>query len=174
VRCFALAALFAFSIAGYQQDSDTYAIYSAALRDRKPSVENWKIVNETKSFWFCSKPHPELSATYGPVLDDYTSRNKGKVVLERKFELPAYTLVSPEEWNGRTPSTDLASVSAVGFNSDRTRAAVCYSVGNSAGSSGTCLLLVKRDSNWKEAEENHQGCGFGGRGLPVIRSELTD
>ncbi len=175
--------IFTFSCAGYQsptrtptsnqerrdlpklndvEETDTYEVYSVVLRDRKPNVETWKIVYETKPFTFCLKPTQDLASTYRPVLDDYTMKNKGKFILQRKFDLSAYTMVSPQEWFGRTPSVDLAAVSAIGFNRDRTRAGVCCSVGNSAGSSGTCLFLVKQDGKWKDDRDNHEGCGFGG------------
>jgi hypothetical protein len=178
-----MAVLFTFASAGYQSptkaptsnpepagllklnpagETDAYEVYSAVLRDRKPIVETWKIVHETKPFTFCLKPARDLVSTYRSVLDDYTMKNKSKLIPERKFDLSTYAMVSPEEWLGRTPSVDLATVSAVGFNRDRTRAGVCYSIGNSAGSSGTCLLLVKQDGKWKDDWDNHEGCGFGG------------
>jgi len=62
-----MAILFTFSSAGYQsptkaasEERDTYEVYSAVLRDHKPSVETWKIVNETKPFTFCLKPSQDL------------------------------------------------------------------------------------------------------------------
>jgi hypothetical protein len=140
------------------EERDTYEVYSAVLRDRKPSVETWKILHETKPFTFCLK---HLPSTHLAVFDDYTMKNKGKFVLERKFDLTAYTMVSPQERFGGAPSVNLAAVSAVGFNRDRTRAGVCYSVGNAAGTSGTCLFLVKQDGKWKQDWDIHEGCGFG-------------
>jgi hypothetical protein len=180
-----MAVLFTSSSAGYQsltkaptsnqeptdvpklnlaEERDSYAVYSAVLRGRKPSVENWKIVHETSAFTFCLNSTQNAASRYRSVLDDYTMKNKGKLILERKFDLAAYTIVSPQEWFGRAPWADLATVSAVGFNIDRTRAAICYSVGTSAGSSGTCLFLVKQDDKWKTDEDIHEGCGFGGAG----------
>jgi hypothetical protein len=102
-----------------------------------------------------------MPSTYVAVLDDYTMKKRGKLILERKFDLTAYTMVSTQEWFGGTPSVNLATVSTVGFNRDRTRAGVCYSVGNSAGISGTCLFLVKQDGEWKDDWDIHEGCGFG-------------
>jgi hypothetical protein len=168
-----MAVLFAFSSAGSQspatsppsdpaEEKDTYEVYSQVLRDRSPSVETWRIVQETKPFPFCLKPAQDLAPIYQPVLDGYSIKNKSKLTLERKFGLFAYVMVSPQEYWGRAPSTNLVTFSAVGFNKDRTRAGVCYSVGNSAGSSGTCLLLVRQDGNWKGNSDIRQGCGFGG------------
>jgi hypothetical protein len=144
------------------EEKDTYQIYSAELRHRKPSVEAWKIMQETRPFTFCLKPTQNLASTYRSVLDDYTMKNQSKLILERKFDLPAYSMVSSQEWFQRSGPVDLATVSAVGLNRDRTRAGVCYSVGSSAGSAGTCLFLVKQSGNWEDDKDNPQGCGFGG------------
>jgi hypothetical protein len=144
------------------EDKDTFEVYSTVLRHRKPSVEAWKIVQETRPFTFCLKPAQDLVSTYRSVLEDYTMKNQSKLILQRKFDLPAYTIVSLQEWFRSGGSVDLATVSAVGLNRDRTRAGVCYSVGSSAGSAGTCLFLVKQGSNWEDDRENPQGCGFGG------------
>jgi hypothetical protein len=60
------------------EERDTYEVYSAVLRDRKPSVETWKILHETRPFAFCLK-HP--ASMYVAVLDDYTMKNRDKLIL---------------------------------------------------------------------------------------------
>jgi len=179
-----MAGLFTVSVAGYQsptkpptsnqeladllklsaaEERDTYDVYSAVLREKKPNVGIWKIVSETRPFSFCLKPTQDLVSIYRPVLDDYTAKNKSKLILEPKFDLSAYTMESPQEWFRSGGSPDLATVSAVGFSSDRTRAGVCYSKGTSAGSWGTCLFLVKQGGKWKDDRDYCcDGCGFGG------------
>jgi hypothetical protein len=179
-----MAGLFTVSVAGYQsptkppnsyqeladllklsaaEERDTYDIYSAVLREKKPSIAIWKIVSETRPFKFCLKPTQDLVAIYRPVLDDYSEKNKSKLILERKFDLSAYTMEPAQEWFGSGGSPELVTLSAVGFNIDRTRAGVCYSVGTSAGGSwGTCLFLVKQGGKWKDDRDDHEGCGFGG------------
>lgn len=82
--------------------------------------------------------------------------------MEQKFNLPDYTLASPQEWFNNK-SQGIAGLSAIGLTRDRSRAGVCLAVENSDGSSGTCLFLAKAGGKWRQDTDDHEGCGFGGR-----------
>ena len=73
----------------------------------------------------CLEPARDQDSIYRPLIDDYALKNKKTVVLERKFTLSAYTLVGPEAWAG-AQSSNLAVLSAVGFNRERSRALLCF------------------------------------------------
>ncbi len=103
----------------------------------------------------CLEPAPDQESTYRPTFDDYALQNKTEFVLERKFNLPEYLLVAPEEWTTRSAPRTLAAVSAVGFNPGRTRVAVCLW----AGSSGTCYSLIKQAGAWRiDRDWRGNGC----------------
>lgn len=145
------------------EERESYSVYSEVLRIRKPDVTTWAIMQETRDFKFCLTPTQDLDANYRAVTDDYARKNKSKFILERMFDLPQYTLASPEQWFDRGTSRVFAIFSAVGFNVDRTRSGVCYTAGTSAGNSGTCLFLVKKDGKWQDDNGYRgDGCGFGG------------
>jgi hypothetical protein len=65
-------------------------------------------------------------------------------------------MVPPEAWTRGSRSRSFASFSAVGFNKDRTRAAVCVWI----GSGGTCHVLIKKDDIW-QIDKNWRGDGCG-------------
>jgi hypothetical protein len=88
------------------------------------------------------------------MLDDYIRKNKKMVLFERKFNLTNYLLVGSQQWAARST---IAAFSVVGFNPERTRAAVCFW----AVSSGTCSVLLKSDSAWQfDKGWRGDGCGW--------------
>ena len=135
--------------AGYQAESEeekeSYAIYSILLRLKEPGVSSWAIVQQTVHFNLCLRPTPDQESIYRSMLDDYVEKNKNKLVLEPKFDLPKYAFVERSEWTRSSHERSFAAFSAVGFNSARTRAAVCFW----AGHSGTCNVLIKKDGVWQ-------------------------
>jgi hypothetical protein len=143
------------------QDRDSYDVYSDLLRTRKPEAPTWTIIQETRDFAFCLKSAQNLDPSYREVIDDYALKNQKKFVLEKMFNLPQYTLASPERWFDTGTSRMFAILSAVGFSVDRTHSGVCYMAGSAGGSSGTCLFLVKKDGKWQEDDGYRGGCGFG-------------
>jgi hypothetical protein len=126
------------------EEKQSYEIYSAVLEIREPRVSSWLIVQKTRGFEFCMKSGRDQDAIYRPMIQDYVQKNQKTVLLARKFNLPEYTLVTPEEWTRSTKGRSFAVFSAVGFNPDRTRATVCFW----ASSTGTCSMLVKK-STWQ-------------------------
>jgi hypothetical protein len=77
----------------------------------------------------CLQVGHDQESIYLPLIQDYTAKNKKKLVLERKFDLPEYALI---EASVRDLSqlalpfkpTVVFHVAAVGFNRDGTRALV--------------------------------------------------
>jgi hypothetical protein len=137
------------------EKKESYEIYSTVLRVMHPNVVEWMIRNETGAFPFCSTPARDQDALYRPMLDDYVRKNKKMVLLERKFNLTNYLLVGSQQWAARsTNRSTIATFSVVGFNPERTRAAVCFW----AVSSGTCSVLLKSDGAW-EIDQGWRGDG---------------
>jgi hypothetical protein len=124
-----------------EEEAASYDIYSAVLTTQKPAVPEWKIVQETRAFQMCSQPARDQDSIYLPMIDNYALKNKKAVVLQRRFKLSAYTLVGPKAWAG-AQRNNLAVLSAVGFNRDRTRALLCFW----ANASGTCSFMVKQET----------------------------
>jgi hypothetical protein len=155
------------------EEKDSYEIYSMLLRTEMPSqwnIRGWAINQETQiypsfgamsSIGECLQPLKDQEASYRPLIDDYVAKNNGKLVLERKFDLPQYALVGPADLKAIEQRSRVADgfpfnatvifhVSAVGFNGDETRALVY--VGHNCGSlcgGGTYHFLVKRDGRWQ-------------------------
>ncbi len=117
----------------------------------------WTIVQQTRGFELCLKPAQDQESIYSPMFDDYAAKNKNVVVLERKFNLPAYTLVPPEAWGRKPALGTFAVVSAVGFNRERTRAVVCLWGRNSV----TCYVLLHKGDTWQlDGDWRGNGCGW--------------
>ena len=100
---------------------DSYSIYSMLLRTEMPPelhTTAWTITQETQVF---SDLDPASisecrKSIYQPLIQDYAAKNKKRLLLERKFDLPRYELVG---WtSGELPSRGsvIFQVSAVGFN----------------------------------------------------------
>jgi hypothetical protein len=151
-----LRAFFAQVPASGPEDTEPYEIYSTVLQVMHPNVTEWMILNKTRGFAFCSTPARDQDALYRPMLDDYTRRNKTTVPLERKFNLANYLLVGDQQGAGKTKQDTATVFSAVGFNQERTRAAVCSWI----NSNGGCSVLVKSDGTWKfDKGWRGNGCG---------------
>src|SRR5579862_2792030 len=131
-------------------------------------------VNDGGSLGVCLDPSQDQKSIYLPLIEDYVAKNEKKLVLERKFNLPAYALIGPTEIKAiqqRSRSADgfpfntslIFHVSAVGFNREGTRALVY--VGHDCGSlcgGGQYHLLVKKDGQWQVDREYHGvSCAWG-------------
>jgi len=139
------------------EEAESYEVYSAVLHRGDSNRADWKILDKTYAFAFCPVPAPDQDSLYRPTLDDYTRKNKTTVPLERKFGLENYLLVSDRRGAGNTTHGANVILSAVGFNPDRTRAAVCFWI----VSSGTCSVLIKSDGAWTLDKGWHgNGCGW--------------
>src|SRR5882762_7897687 len=87
------------------QEKDSYEIYSMLLRmELSPQwkLTSWTIRQETQSFpnyannhtlRECLQPSQDQESTYLPLMDDYIAKNKKKLLLDRKFDLPQYALI---------------------------------------------------------------------------------
>jgi len=167
------------------EEKDFYEIYSILLRTEMPpqwNITGWAITQETQTFPnrgsmsfslnMCLQPTKDQEAIYLPLIADYVAKNKTKLVLERKFDLPQYALIGLTEIKPLQQRSSVTAgfpfdatvifhVSAVGFNRDGTRALVY--VGHDCGSlcgGGRYHLLVKKDGRW-QADRDYRGitCG---------------
>jgi hypothetical protein len=160
-------------------EQDSYEIYSMLLRTElgpEWKIAVWPTSRQTQTFQNsvlhdvreCLSVSRDQKPIYLPLIEDYVAKNSRKRVLEGKFDLPECVLVD----FGRTSvrgNYPLASapiifeVSAVGFNSDRTRA-LLY-VGHHCGSlcgGGRYHLLVKKDGKWHvDREYRGMSCLWG-------------
>jgi hypothetical protein len=115
------------------------------------------IVQETRAFNLCLRPARDQERVYRSLIEDYSLKNSKPYLLDRKFNLPDYTLVTPAEWQRSTRDRIFAVFSAVGFNQDRTRAVVCYWL----RSEGTCSVLIREGSTWRLDRDWHgNGCAW--------------
>jgi hypothetical protein len=161
------------------EEKDSYEIYSMLLRMELPpqwKLAAWAIRREAQTFpnhglsngnnlHMCLDPSQDQKSIYLPLIEDYAARNKKKLVLERKFDLPQYALIGPAEIKPIQMRSRVADgfpfnasvifhVSAVGFNREGTRALVY--VGHDCGNlcdGGGYHLLVKKDGQWQVDRE---------------------
>jgi hypothetical protein len=158
------------------EEKDSYEIYSILLRTELPSqwnITGWAIKQETQTFPHdgtitfsgCVKPPKDQESIYRPLIDDYVAKNRRLSVLERKFDLPQYSLIGPADLKAIEQRSRVADgfpfnssvifhVSAVGFNRDGTRGLVY--VGHHCGSlcgGGGYHFLVKKDGRWQVDRE---------------------
>jgi hypothetical protein len=146
-------------IRSVQQEKDSYEIYSLMLKTEMPpqsKVTSWIIQQNTQTFpgqsgtiEECLTIQPYQESIFRPLVRDYIARNKNKILLERKFDLPAYSLIEKLDKHSSEPYVTF-QVSAVGFSSDGSHALVY--VGHLCGSlcgGGRFHLLVKRDGHWQ-------------------------
>ena len=167
------------------EEKDSYEIYTMLLRTEMPpqwNITGWAIEQETQTYpnfgemisiGMCLQPPKAQESIYRPLIDDYASKNKKKLSLERKFDLPQYALLGPTDVKAiqqRSPGADgfpfnasvIFHVSCVGFNRDGTRA-LAY-VGHYCGGlcgGGTYHFLVKKDGKWQvDKEYGGMSCGW--------------
>jgi hypothetical protein len=97
----------------------------------------------------CIEPPADQESTYRPVIEEFERLNRRRSPLERKFELPAYDLVSRA---GKT--LPVFEVSAVGFNNEHTRALVYvgHICGNLCGG-GMYHLMTRKNGKWEPDTE---------------------
>ena len=125
----------------------------------------WAITQETQFFSDlnsasiseCPTIPQDRKSIYQPLIQDYAAKNKKRLLLERKFDLPRYELVG---WtSGELPSRGsvIFQVSAVGFNRKGTRALVHVShyCGTLCGG-GRYHLLVKNHGQW-QVDRDYRG-----------------
>jgi len=152
-------------------DKDAYEIYSLLLRQEPQAdwhIKAWAIFERTGGYvgaGDCIRNGTADSA----LLDDYLAKNKTPTLLKRKFDLPQYALVGPEEikhiGEAHVPYADekaaedpkfplnalvYFTVSAVGFNVDHTGALVyvTHYCGSLCGG-GAYHLMAKVDRKWR-------------------------
>lgn len=158
-----------------QEERDSYEIYSMLLRQDAVRVRSpiLGIRCETsisrpgdgEPLW--PEPIPEQRKTYQSLIDDFKRRNARPLVLEEKFDLPSYRLLTSREVKeiGKThppvpppPGTPWPSpedpllegieivqfLSAVGFSPDHQRALVYLAT----WTGGRYYFLVKRHGKW--------------------------
>jgi hypothetical protein len=149
------------------EDGEAYAVYAAIL----PSEWPWRVANakrlvirtETENYKMCLQPEKDWERVVGPAISDYQKRNEKPWLLQPNFDIALpYQLVSADElksamaqgsWQGfykqYPESGGFISLSAVGFNADRT-VAVVY-MGHHCGGlcgGGEFHVLQKKDGKW--------------------------
>src|SRR6266571_3244140 len=166
------------------EENDSYEIYSMLLQTEMPpqwKIQGWAIRQDTQTnptfgvsdgnnLGVCLEPSQDQKSVYQPLIEDYVAKNKRKLVLERKFDLPQYALIGPKEIKAIQERSRVADgfpfnasvifhVSAVGFNREGTRALVY--VGHNCGSlcgGGGYHFLVKRDGRWQVDKDRGLSC----------------
>ncbi|MGH9819763.1 MAG: hypothetical protein ACRD43_06305 [Pyrinomonadaceae bacterium] len=173
--------------AGYT-DKDAYEIYSALLGEEWPvSVAKAKtLVIQTETVDYpnmgdamsCLAPAKGKESLFDPVLAAYHKANKSPAFLQRKFdESFTYELVSRDwikklfdeksiggwkDFYAKYPdSGGIISMSAVGFNVDKTIALVYmgHSCGGLCGG-GRYHMLQKTDGKWAEIHWQDISCSW--------------
>lgn len=150
------------------EEKDSYEIYSMLLRTEMPpewKVTAWAINQETQTFPVYAASYSDhfrrclqedQDSTYLTAIQDYAAKNKKRFVLERKFSLPQYELIGP-----RTNAPLIFTVSAVGFDPERTRAVVY--VGHNCGGlcgGGQYHFLAKTNEQWRVDHEHGSPCSW--------------
>ena len=158
---------------------EAYAVYSAIMANEWPirvaKAQRLVIQTETTDYpdyskdeKICLVPTKDEKSLYDPVIADYVAVNKKAWLLQRKFEIGIpYEFISKAEISaifekkGMDGWTDLRakhpdsggmiSMSAVGFNADKTIAIVYmgHSCGGLCGG-GLYHVLKKIDGKWGE------------------------
>ncbi|MFM9904073.1 MAG: hypothetical protein ACKVQJ_05815 [Pyrinomonadaceae bacterium] len=160
-------------------DTEAYAVYSFVMRDEWPAraAKAKKLVIQTETTDFprfgndktdCLAPAKGEEATYAPVIAAYRELNKKSWLLQPKFDASIPFQIVPKAsiedlftrkgidgWNdfyAKYPDSGGAiSMSAVGFNADKTIAIVYmgHSCGGLCGG-GNYHVLRKTDGKWSE------------------------
>jgi hypothetical protein len=164
---------------------EAYQVYAAVLEGTRPTLKGKPliIISETVSVAgihlvkeYCD---PHLQQLPADLLEDFDRKNKAQMLISRKIPIHVpYDLVPWDELtdispkNARDPSAfwrefykrypnslGYTSLSAVGFNADKTRALVyvAYRCGGTCGSGGY-VFLKKQNGQW--AGKNVPGCGW--------------
>lgn len=157
-------------------DPEAYAVYAEVL----PKIWNWEL-HEPPSLVFqeeteshrggtvkdlCVKGDAEFQKAWGSTLKAYVSVNQTSKRLQRHFPIDKsyvlvskgeiYTLIRQSNWDGfyaRYPEAkSFVSVSAVGFNTEKTKAmlTMTYQCG-SLCMEGTYYLMEKKNGKWVQA-----------------------
>jgi hypothetical protein len=159
-----------------EEEHDSYAIYSMLLKQIAPRAVHRPlgISQETVKPGSGGEPHPlwpDCTETqrgiYGALIEDFKQRNAQPLLLQRKFDIRQYRLLTPGElkeiaarnpvvppppgtsppaWRDATLEAvdGVYFLSAVGFSPDHQRAVVYVGTWNG----GRCYFLVKKDGKW--------------------------
>ena len=158
-------------------DPEAYAVYAAVL----PKVWNWDQRMQTLVVFLQETKRARLNSAkdlgiegdrrfardWSDTLENYVKNNRTVKRLQRKFPIAMdYVLVPTEEVNALfhaggwanfyhhyPRAVNYVSMSAVGFNKEKTQALVTmtYTCG-SACAGGRYYFLVKRNGKWVEAD----------------------
>jgi hypothetical protein len=164
------------TVAKPYMDDDAYQVYSALLSRSKSSVPATTLIIQQETVPHLQTPsdpfpegpeacvYPDAALKFKDAIADYNRVNQKRWVLQRNFQTEnTYELVTSDtlkllfsdgDWNGfykRYPgSSGVISLSAVGFNREKTRA-IFYG-GTACGlvcGSWSFQLLEKVDGKWK-------------------------
>jgi hypothetical protein len=168
-------------------DAEAYAVYSVLLTAEWPvtQAKAKKLVIETETVDYPKFSNDDMKclvspkgeeSIYDPVITAYRAANKTPSLLQPRFDSPiSYQLVSKssvedifvkkgvagwEDFYAKYPeSGGVISMSAVGFNADKTIALVYmgHSCGGLCGG-GTYHVLRKTDGKWAEIKWNGMSC----------------
>lgn len=168
-------------------DAEAYAVYSVLIKEEWPArvakADKLVIWAETSDYpslgdgpTMCLLPAKGEEAIYGPVVANYQEVNKKVWSLQPKFDMAAPYQIVPgavideifakkgidgwKEFYAKYPGSGGAiSMSAVGFNADRTIALVYmgHSCGGLCGG-GSYHVLQKNNGKWAEIEWHGMQC----------------
>jgi hypothetical protein len=152
-------------------DVDAYAVYAEVLPKRGP--DETLLIREETVRPPCRQPLTTVDPVWKAVLDNFTIENARVRTLVPLLQLVSSYLLIPSSdikaegarlaalypgiWQRRPGATDYAEVSAVGFDSTKTRAIVSMGF----GASGSVHAMEKRDGRWGDAVVMDLGvCGW--------------
>jgi hypothetical protein len=143
---------------------EAYELYSVILEPKSESVQQIVVTRETEPHKMCLKPSDEPNPSIRTALVDYVKVNHNSFELQPAFQVSRpYTMVSMQDLNqvlGPTwenfrlryhNSDGVQTLSAVGFNGNKTVAVVYYSqIRNALSGTGAISVFQKVDGKWKE------------------------
>jgi hypothetical protein len=159
------------------EDPEAYAVYAALLsspNSGKPDVEQAVMAQRTLVFENCYEPDEQWREMLSPVVENYKTINQQRWdLVDASIRFP-HKLLSADEmhalfskgpkpgwkkFHGKYPQKALLSVSAVGFNPDKTVAMVAAeSDCDSLCGSGGMSFLRKVDGVWQKFQPTGTIC----------------
>lgn len=152
-------------------DDEGYAVLSALLTgDPARPTKATTLIQATTSGWTCPKAAAAAPPDFREALQDFAAVNKNGWTLQEKLTLDhPYKLLSDADLQGgiiryrqsHPGASGFTSVSAVGFNGDKTAALVfmSYHCGPLCGE-GELVAFRKTNGKWTRLKRSPAQCGW--------------
>jgi hypothetical protein len=152
-------------------DDEGYAVLSALLAgDPARPTKGTTLIQATTSGWNCSKAEEATPPDFREALQNFAAVNKNGWTLQEKLTLDhPYKLLSAADLQGgitryrqsHPGASGFTSVSAVGFNREKTAALVfmSYHCGPLCGE-GELVAFRKTDGKWTKLPRSPAQCGW--------------